>query len=128
MHAGHQGAEKCKLRAKTCVFWHGIGRDIERLVESCHTCQQFQGKQPAESLRPHEIPVRLWQVLGTVLFHLDGTNLNYLLVADYYSKFPIVRQLSLGNYTSTAIVHKLQKIFISEHGILERVISDNGPN
>ncbi len=58
IHAGHQGAEKCKLRAKTCVFWHGIGRYIEHLVEYCHTCQQFQGKQPTESLQPHEIPVR----------------------------------------------------------------------
>ena len=57
------------------------------------------------------------------LFHLDSTN--YLLVADYYSKFPLMQQLDIGNYTSTAVVRELKKIF-SEHGIPERVISDNG--
>ena len=32
IHAGHQGIEKCRLRARDAVFWCGMNDDIERLV------------------------------------------------------------------------------------------------
>jgi len=35
LHYAHQGAEKCKLRAKGSVFWAKINHDIEELVKSC---------------------------------------------------------------------------------------------
>ena len=35
LHYAHQGAEKCKLRAKGSVFWANISRDIQELVKSC---------------------------------------------------------------------------------------------
>ena len=47
IHAGHQGINKCQLRAKTCIFWPGINKDIEQMVSACSTCQQYQKRQPA---------------------------------------------------------------------------------
>ena len=35
LHYGHQGGEKCKLRAKGSVFWVNINRHIEEMVKSC---------------------------------------------------------------------------------------------
>jgi len=35
LHYAHEGAEKCKLRAKGSVFWANINHDIEELVKSC---------------------------------------------------------------------------------------------
>ena len=33
LHAGYQpGIEKCKLRAKFCVYWNGINNDLEEVV------------------------------------------------------------------------------------------------
>ena len=122
IHAGHQGAEKCKLRAKSCVFWKNMNSDIENLVKMCNTCCQYQRSQSAETLKPHEIPTRAWEVLGTDLFFLDGET--YLIIADYYSKFPIVRKIN-GQCTSKAVVDITKQVF-SEHGIPARVISDNG--
>ena len=29
LHAAHQGIEKTRLRARTCVYWSGINGDIE---------------------------------------------------------------------------------------------------
>ena len=124
IHQGHQGGEKCKLRAKSCVFWHGINQDIDNLVQHCPTCQEYQKKQQPESLMPHEIPTRSWQVVGTDLFHLNESD--YLLIADYYSKFTFIRKIPQGQYSSNAIILLLKQVF-SEHGIPERVISDNGP-
>ena len=75
------------------------------------------------SLQNHEIPTRPWQIIRTDLFHLDGKD--YLLVSDYYSKFPFVRRLPI-NMTSSTVVGILKELF-SEQGIPERVMSDNGP-
>jgi len=30
LHYAHQGVEKCRLRAKSSVFWDGINKDIEK--------------------------------------------------------------------------------------------------
>ena len=38
LHEAHQGIEKMRLRARSCVFWNGINRDIEVVVRKCATC------------------------------------------------------------------------------------------
>ena len=44
-HAAHQGAEKTKLRTGTSVFWRKMNEDIDRIIKSCRTCQEFQPTQ-----------------------------------------------------------------------------------
>jgi hypothetical protein len=56
------------------------------------------------------------------LFEFEGNQ--YLLISDKYSKFPIVRKLT--STTSRAIINHLKSIF-AEHGIPERLTTDNGP-
>ena len=46
------------------------------------------------------------------------------MLADYYSKFPIVRKLS--STTSVAVINHLKSVF-AEYGITEAIITDNGP-
>ena len=40
IHGGYFGIEKCKLRAKSCVYWPSIYREIERLINSCSVCHK----------------------------------------------------------------------------------------
>lgn len=42
MHAAQLGVEKCRVRARTAVFWPGINAAIDDLVSQCSTCQQHQ--------------------------------------------------------------------------------------
>lgn len=122
LHYAHQGAEKCKLRAKGSVFWPNINKDVDSMVEGCTPCQRHQKKNSKEPLMPHDVPKKPWQTVGSDLFFWNNTN--YLVVVDYFSKFPIVRKL----YSTTAgsvIVH--MKSIFEEHGTPELIISDNGP-
>ena len=123
LHVGHQGIEKTKLRAKESVFWCGINKDIENLVKECSICQEHQPSQTCETLMPHDIPCKPWDTVGTDLFHYNGSE--YLIVVDYYSKFPIVKKLPT-HYTSGVVISVLKQIF-SEYGIPNKVMSDNGP-
>ena len=35
IHQVHQGVEKCQLRARLCVFWPNVNKDIESRVQKC---------------------------------------------------------------------------------------------
>ncbi|QQP54568.1 Uncharacterized protein FKW44_007439, partial [Caligus rogercresseyi] len=123
IHEGHQGVTKCQLRAKDCVFWPGINKDIEKLCLSCHVCQKHQRANPHEPLKPHDIPTRPWEVLRADLFLWEREE--YLIVADYYSKYQIVRKMPQF-VTSAAVIKALKQIF-SELGIPSKLNTDNGP-
>lgn len=122
IHQGHMGTEKCLLKAKDCLFWPGISKDIKELTSSCSTCIKYSRQQPKEPLHQHNVPSYPWQKLGSDLFDYRGSQ--YLLVADYYSKFPIIRRLNA--LTSNAVIHHLKSIF-AENGIPEVIVTDNGP-
>ena len=123
LHEGHQGVEKSKLRAKDCVYWINISKDIEAITAQCPTCQQYRRSLTRETLFPHEVPTRPWQTLGTDLFEFEGEN--YLIIVDYYSKFPFIEKMP-AHCTAKAVVEVTEKLF-SEQGIPQKVVSDNGP-
>lgn len=69
----------------------------------------------------HDVPSGPWEKVGIDLFEYKSRD--YLLVADYYSNFPLVRML-----TSKRADHiiSLLKIMFSEHGIPAQVFTDQG--
>ena len=99
-----------------------MNSQIEDNVSQCFTtCTQFRKAQPAESLISHEIPDRPWSKIATDLYHLNGPQ--YLILVDYYSKFPEVIPL---NSTKAGPVITAMKFIFACQGIPD-VISDNGP-
>ena len=97
--------------------------DVENVVSSCVTCQQFRKNQAPEPLISHDIPDRPWAKLAVDLFSIKG--INYLILVDYYSKFPEIAVLP--SLCSSAVIDALKNIF-SRLGIPEELISDNGSN
>ena len=122
VHQRQLGTKKCLLRAKDCVFWPTISKDIKELTSNCSTCITYSKQQPKEPLHQHNIPSFPWQKLGSDLFDYKGSQ--YLLVADYYRKFPVLSKLS--STTSHAVINNLKSIF-AENGIPEIIVTDNGP-
>lgn len=125
LHASHQGSEKTKLRARTSVFWRNLNRDIVEVTRTCYTCQEFQTKQRREPLISSDVPLRAWHTIGTDLFFFDGDE--YLLIADYHSKYPFVRKIPRGHSNSKTVANLTRQI-LSEHGIPVIIRSDNGPH
>ena len=67
---------------------------------------------------PHDVPSMPWMKFRIDIF--EHRSHHYLLVADYFSKFPTVKKLS--NQTSGHIIGLLKTIF-AEYGIPEIVLS-----
>ena len=119
LHAGHLGKEKTPLRARKTVFWPGISDDIRNAVKACDICQKHKPAKQKEPLMPHDVPSMPWVKLGIDIF--EHRSHHYLLVADYFSKFPIVKKLS--NQTSSHVIGLLKPIF-AEYGIPTIVYTD----
>ena len=81
----YMGVQKCKERARDVLFWPGMRKEIENMVEQCTTCQEYRTAQQKEPLLPHELPERPRQMVATDLFVWN--NVNYVLVVDYYSNY-----------------------------------------
>ena len=69
-----------------------------------------------------QLPDYSWQKSGMHLFKLKGHT--YLIIIDNYSRW--IEVSSLQKTTSGSIVNNCKSVF-SRNGILELVISDNGP-
>ena len=122
LHQGHPGIVKMKLKAQTNMYWLGLNKEIENHVMHCEPCQVISRSQQKEPAIPMEIPSRPWQKLGDDLFLHDSSW--YVIVADYYSKYPWIFQLAA--ISSKDVITALKFCF-SDYGIPEEVISDNGP-
>ena len=101
LHTANLGTEKTKLLARDTVYWLNINKDIDRLVQTCNVCQEHQPSQTPEPLRQHDIPCKPWSVLGTDLFEFEGHQ--WLIIADYYTKYPIIRQLTNPSPSSVVV-------------------------
>ena len=92
IHEGHLGVEKWKRRAREAVYWPGINKDIQEMIQKSETCLKHHYKQAKEPILKADLPTAPWQMVGTDLFHLQCKD--YLLVIDYYSNYPEVAQFS----------------------------------
>ena len=122
LHAGHQGIVKCRVRARESVWWPGIGRQLEELVNECPVCRKYR-RNHVEPMIASELPDYPWQKVASDQLFWKGKT--YLLVVDYYSRF--IEVSPLASTTSQSIIASLKTIF-SRFGIPETFISDNGPN
>ena len=124
IHQGHLGTSKCQYRARQCVYWPGINKDIEQLVEAYTTCQRHWPQEPRQPLKPTPPPEQPWQQLGADFLMFDGSE--YLVIIDYYSKIPIVQKMPTSQCNSAKMITVPKELF-AEHGIPEEIWSDNGP-
>jgi hypothetical protein len=122
LHIGHLGEEKTLLRARQLVCWPNMTEDLRAAVRECPTCQTDRPSVQKEPMLPHDIPSKPWEKLGIDFFEWNGTQ--HLLVADYFSKFPVIRAMASTSASKTVSV--LKTIF-SEYGIPSEVFTDQGP-
>ncbi|UYV68861.1 hypothetical protein LAZ67_6001298, partial [Cordylochernes scorpioides] len=122
LHASHQGINNTIALAKGFIYRPGMNKEIEELINNCSICQQTSIANLKEPLLPHQAPEYPWQKVGIDIFQIESSK--YLLIADYFSKYPEIYQLQ--DMTTDTIIRRLKRTF-SNFGIPETLVSDNGP-
>ena len=46
IHEGHQGKERCLLRARNTIFWPKMTYNVQQLIGKCVICQEYGKSQP----------------------------------------------------------------------------------
>ena len=116
LHESHMGIEKTKSRASAVIFWPGISKDIEDIVSKCATCLRFKFENVKEPLIPHEIPDGPFRKVGMDILTFQGAD--FLVVVDYFSKYPELCRLTRGKSAGVVISH-VKSVFT--------VVCDNMP-
>ena len=107
------------MRTKASVWWPCVSREVKEFVTNCRECAK-ESRLQREPMIPTPSPEFPWQQVGVDLFEMAGQH--YLLVVDYFSRFPEVAKLV--STTSSSVITILKAIF-SCHGLPEVVRSDN---
>ena len=124
LHQFHQGITKAQLFAHGCVFWLGINKAIEEVVQQCDTCIWFQAQNAAAPLTPMPTLSHPWQMCTMDIFTLEG--INYLICGNFCSRMILIWCLTSGQSNTVKVVSLLKDMF-SEHGIPKVLCSDNNP-
>ena len=91
------------------------------MVKNCDLCNKHQPAQPKLPIMQPDLPTRPWEKLGTDIFEFNGKK--YLMVVDYYSRFPVIRLLSDMN--SHTVSNHFTSI-LAEYGLPSTIIADFG--
>ena len=121
LHMGHYAVDKMQLRVLETVYWPGINKDILKQYQSCKTCIRYSRSQTREPLKLHPTPEVPWHTVATDLFEIK--NSKYLLIVDYYSRFPVL--CKLVNTTSRVLIQEMKAVF-TELGVPSVIVSDGG--
>ena len=111
-----------KALARMYVWWPGIDKDIENMVQMCNECQVNQATPPLAPLHPWKWPTKPWSRL-----HLDFAgplqNKMFLIFIDAHSKW--VEAFPTNSSTSAVVIDRLRTVF-AQFGLPEIVVTDNG--
>ncbi|XP_045118183.1 uncharacterized protein K02A2.6-like [Portunus trituberculatus] len=124
LHAGHQGIERTKRRARQTTYWPGMDRDIENLVSSCPQCRPLLPSHQNEPLwQDDDRPSRVFESVSADYFHVAGHT--YLVYVDRMSGWPYVtacpRPASADN-----LIRALRSVF-ADTGVPVILRTDGGP-
>lgn len=121
IHNGHPGETKSILKARESIYWPGINNDIKDMVKKCELCNKYQPAQHKLPIMQPDLSTRPWEQVGADLFEYKGSK--YLLVVDYYSRFPIIRLLC--DISANTVCNHMTSIF-AEYGLPTTIIADCG--
>ena len=75
-----------------------------------------------EPLQAHDVPQQQWEHIAVNHFYINGKL--YVLICDYFSKFPFVFQTKTTSFAN--LRDHLQELFMIE-GTPDEIMSDNSP-
>ena len=86
LHLGHPGITRMKAITHSYFWWTGLDQDIEKLANSCESCQAVKSSPAVAPLHPWAWPDAPWEYLH-VDFACPFLGKMFLIVVDAHSKW-----------------------------------------
>ena len=121
-HATHIGIEGCIRRARESMFWPRMSTELKEYISKCDIYMAHRTSQGKEPIQQHEFAACPWNRVAADLCDFQGHTL--LVVSDYYSSYIEVENISRAN---TSGVERALKAMFALYGVLDALVTDNGP-
>jgi len=128
---GHMGVIATRNKVKSDYWWPGMDRDVEEVVKTCATCQQFK---PSSKPKPQQIfPIETGYPMQTIHMDIAGP----LVTNEDGKKFIIVIVDSFSNWVEAEAVKSVEAEVVAKclldkwiyrFGAPDRLITDQGGN
>lgn len=118
-HENHPGVVSMKSLARSIIWYPGMDKDINVLVNNCKICQTVRAK-PAKSNIAWPTPSRVWSRIHVDHFFVD--NSTCFLIIDALSKYIEVEVVSS---TSTNVTIEVLSAVFARNGLPDELVSDN---
>ena len=122
LYSVHQGVDGMFRRAKTCVYWPGMGKDITNTMEKYESCHRVAPSQRAPPPTPLSEPQYPFELIAADYFSFQGHT--YLVIVDRFSGWLAVYGCGI-NASAKQLIEKL-KANSSTFGISRELASDEG--
>ena len=122
LHESHQGIIRTQSRARLSVYWPGIDKDIQYLVESCKFCQQCLPSNVKEPMVSKVRPSRPFQEVAADFAYYGGQN--FLITVDCYSDWPEITIMNKDT-SAEALIRAIRSLFCRTSAA-DVLWSDNG--
>lgn len=124
-HKGHFGIQSMKRMLRSSVWWPNIGAAVEKLVNTCITCQRITRPCKPLPIASRELPEGPWQVLQIDFLKLPGCGTEeFFMITDTYSRmFWAIEMKRTDRESTIAALWDIFKVW----GKCDILQSDNGP-
>ena len=127
--SGHFSYRKTKDRLCRLFYWPQMAKDIRLWTRCCLTCQRGNiRKTHKEALHPLPVIAKPWsRVAIDIVGPLSRTKRGHryiLTILDHGSRYP--KAIPLKKHDAETVAKELLTVF-ARFGILEELLSDNGP-
>jgi hypothetical protein len=122
LHTNHMGITRMKVVAREYVYWEGINKDIEKMVQECEICQKLRKDDQKKVVGKWPEPTYPFERVHIDFFSFGGREC--LILIDAFSRWLEIKVMSKTNANS--VLRELEMIF-KTFGYAKEIVSDNGP-
>lgn len=122
LHAAHMLYDSMMRRARGLIFWPGMAKEIQQIVDACEPCNEMKARNQKETLRQHPDGDEPFEKIACDYCEIKGRD--YLITVDYYSNWIEIDYMSS---TGTPKLIETLKRHFARFGIPKQIVTDPGP-
>ena len=121
-HASHIGVEACIRRARDCLYWPLMSKEMKEYIARCDVCMAHRNEQRRKAIQQHEFVGKPWSKVTADLCDLDKPTLS--VISDYFSNY--IEVAHVQSVTTRSIIKELKAVF-ARFSIPNTLVTNNGP-